>query len=43
MDNWPFPPPGGPIPWTAEQERAYQREQRKQTQQEQDEMEEAPW
>jgi hypothetical protein len=43
MDNWPFPPPGGPIPWTPEQERAYQREQRKQQQQQQDELEEAPW
>jgi hypothetical protein len=22
---WPFPPPGGPIPWTPQQESAYQR------------------
>lgn len=27
---WPFPPPTGPIPWTPEQERAYQRRQREQ-------------
>lgn len=40
MDNWPFPPPGGPIPWTAEQERQYQREQ---AQKQRDQMEEAPW
>jgi len=25
---WPFPPPGGPVPWTAEQVRDYQRQQR---------------
>lgn len=23
--TWPFPPPGGPVPWTPAQERAYQR------------------
>jgi len=23
--NWPFPPPGGPVPWTPAQEQAYQR------------------
>lgn len=27
--NWPFPPPGGPIPWTEEQERQYQIAQRR--------------
>lgn len=26
---WPFPPPTGPIPWTAEQERKYKRQQQK--------------
>ena len=26
MNNWPFPPPGGPIPWTPAQEQAYQRQ-----------------
>lgn len=25
MNTWPFPPPGGPIPWTPEQEAEYQR------------------
>ena len=25
---WPFPPPGGPVPWTPEQEADYQRQQR---------------
>lgn len=34
--SWPFPPPGGPAPWTPAQQRAYQRQQREQT-------EEAPW
>jgi hypothetical protein len=24
---WPFPPPGGPTPWTPEQVRDYQRQQ----------------
>ena len=28
--TWPFPPPTGPIPWTAKQEREYQRQQREQ-------------
>jgi len=28
MNNWPFPPPGGPIPWTADQVRRYAQEQR---------------
>jgi hypothetical protein len=26
--TWPFPPPGGPVPWTPAQERAYQNSQR---------------
>ena len=26
---WPFPPPTGPVPWTPQQQRAYQRQQRK--------------
>lgn len=33
--SWPFPPPGGPTPWTKAQERAYQKQQR-------DQAEEAP-
>jgi hypothetical protein len=24
---WPFPPPGGPTPWTPEQVSEYQRQQ----------------
>lgn len=28
--NWPFPPPTGPVPWTAKQEREYQRKLREQ-------------
>jgi hypothetical protein len=28
MFNWPFPPPGGPIPWTRKQERDYQTKKR---------------
>lgn len=27
--NWPFPPPGGPIPWTPKQIKEYERQQRK--------------
>lgn len=30
MNTWPFPPPGGPVPWTPAQEREYQRQQRQQ-------------
>jgi hypothetical protein len=30
MNVWPFPPPSGPIPWTAAQEREYQNQQRRQ-------------
>jgi hypothetical protein len=25
---WPFPPPGGPVPWTAKQVAEYARQQR---------------
>lgn len=28
MTTWPFPPPGGPIPWTAKQKHKYKEEQR---------------
>lgn len=34
--SWPFPAPSGPVPWTAQQEREYQRQQR-------DNVGEAPW
>lgn len=36
MNTWPFPPPGGPIPWSPAQQRNYQRQQR-------EAQEEAPW
>ena len=26
MNTWPFPPPGGPVPWTPQQQRAYERQ-----------------
>lgn len=25
---WPFPPPGGPVPWTAKQRKQYERQER---------------
>jgi hypothetical protein len=28
--TWPFPPPGGPTPWTPEQVREYEQRQREQ-------------
>ena len=28
MTVWPFPPTGGPIPWTPQQRKDYQRQQR---------------
>jgi hypothetical protein len=28
MKTWPFPPPGGPVPWTAAQVKRYARERR---------------
>lgn len=34
--TWPFPPPGGPVPWTPKQIKEYQRKQR-------DKAEEAPF
>ena len=34
--TWPFPPPGGPVPWTPAQEREYQRKLR-------EEAEDAPY
>jgi hypothetical protein len=33
---WPFPPPGGPTPWTPEQVREYERRAR-------EAAEPAPW
>lgn len=27
---WPFPPPGGPVPWTPKQIKEYERQQRQQ-------------
>jgi len=26
--TWPFPPPGGPVPWTRAQEQEYRKQQR---------------
>ena len=40
--NWPFPPPGGPAPWTREQEAAYQRAQRQKQKTEHANLEEPP-
>ena len=40
--TWPFPPPGGPTPWTREQELAYQRQQREPRKAEFAPLEEAP-
>jgi hypothetical protein len=34
--NWPFPPPSGPIPWTAKQKADYERAKR-------DKQGDAPW
>ena len=28
--SWPFPPPGGPVPWTPDQIKEYERQQREQ-------------
>ena len=28
MNNWPFPPPTGPVPWTTKQKRDYEKQQR---------------
>jgi hypothetical protein len=39
MSNWPFPPPGGPVPWTPAQVREYKRKQ----QQEQEKTNPAPF
>ena len=36
MNTWPFPLPTGPVPWTAEQQRAYKQQQR-------DQQGDAPW
>ena len=35
-DNWPFPPPTGPVPWTAKQKKEYERRKL-------DDAEEAPF
>ena len=36
MTVWPFPPPGGPVPWTPEQIKEYERQKR-------DQLPEAPF
>ena len=30
LRGWPFPPPSGPVPWTAAHEREYAQQQREQ-------------
>ena len=40
--SWPFPPPGGPAPWTREQELEYQRAQRQKQKAEHAALEESP-
>lgn len=30
MSAWPFPPRDGPVPWTAQQKRDYERQQQQQ-------------
>jgi hypothetical protein len=37
---WPFPPPGGPTPWTPEQVREHARQQAEQAR---ESAEPAPW
>lgn len=37
---WPFPPPGGPIPWTPEQVREHDRRQAEQAR---ESLPPAPW
>lgn len=32
MNNWPFPPPTGPVPWTPAQIAEYARQQREKAQ-----------
>lgn len=41
--NWPFPPPGGPIPWTPQQIRDYKKQQQQQEQQDRDQLPDAPF
>jgi len=36
MNVWPFPPPGGPVPWTKKQIEEYARQQR-------EKQGDAPW
>lgn len=41
--NWPFPPPGGPVPWTPQQERQYQQDLKRRQQEERQNAPEAPF
>lgn len=41
--NWPFPPPGGPVPWTEKQKRDYERQRREQERQQREHLPEAPF
>lgn len=41
--NWPFPPPGGPVPWTEKQKRDYERQQREREKEDRNKLPEAPF
>lgn len=41
--TWPFPPPGGPVPATPQQMRAWERRQRQQERKEHDKLPPAPF
>ena len=41
--NWPFPPPGGPVPWTEKQKRDYERQQRQREKEDRNTLPEAPF
>lgn len=41
--TWPFPPPGGPIPWTPKQKFEYKKQQKQREQDERNNLPPAPF
>jgi hypothetical protein len=41
--SWPFPPPGGPVPWTRKQIQEHARQQRQRDEQDRAKLPPAPF
>ncbi len=43
LNSWPFPPPGGPVPWTRKQIQEHARQQRQRDEQDRAKLPPAPF